>query len=162
MEFPKNYEYFEKETTNISEKLIKEQGPDICRKMIDSHYINIQVKDYTFGFLHKVPIAQIGQKSHRSPTYNISSFVLCKLHPEIEHVDISLICSRPNAKDGKKLIELATQKSIELDYKYLSLLSIGEPKLVNWYKSQGFIVVSEKMYPNGELKAYSMIKQIKR
>ena len=157
-----NFEYFEKTSTNIEEKLIKEQGHDVCRQIISKHYINLQTKDYDFGFLHTTNVAQIGQTRSRktSSTTRLTSFILCKMHPEFEEIDISLICSRPNSKDGKKLIELVSQKAKEMKVKYLSLLSIGDAKLVAWYKSQGFEVISEKTYPNGELKAYSMKKRL--
>jgi hypothetical protein len=189
-----SFEYFEKKHTNIEEKLIKEQGQDVCRQIISKHYINLQTKDYDFGFIHKINVAQIGQTRSRktTSTTRVSSFILCKLHPNFEEIDINLVCSRPNSKDGnlfsginkfmhekdignpqccilldtksrivlKKLIELVVQKALELKFKYLSLLSIGNSKLVAWYKSQGFEVISEKMYPDGSLKAYSMKKRL--
>ena len=157
-----NYEYFEKKNANVEENLIKEQGEDVCRNIINKKYISSQSKDYDFGFIHKTNVAQIGQTQSRNKksTIRVSSFILCKLHPDFEEIDISLICSRPNSKDGKILIELVTQKAVDMKYKYLSLLSIGELKLVNWYKSQGFEIISEKAFPNGELKAYSMKKRI--
>jgi hypothetical protein len=156
------YEYFEKENAKDYEKLIKEQGEDVCRNIINKNYINSQSKDYNFGFIHKMNVAQIGQTKSRKQksTIRISSFILCKMYPDFEEIDISLVCSRPNSKDGKMLIELVTQKAIDMKFKYLSLLSIGELKLVNWYKSQGFEIISEKAFPNGELKAYCMKKRI--
>lgn len=157
-----SFEYFEKKHTNIEEKLIKEQGQDVCRQIISKHYINLQTKEYDFGFIHKINVAQIGQTRSRktTSTTRVSSFILCKLHPIFEEIDINLVCSRPNSKDGKKLIELVVQKALELKFKYLSLLSIGNSKLVAWYKSQGFEVISEKMYSDGSLKAYSMKKRL--
>jgi hypothetical protein len=157
MELPINFEYFEKKTS-IVDKLIKEQGEDVCRQIIDKNFINLQKKSYDFGFIHKNYIAQIGQKKiNKTPEY-LYSFILCNLYPDFEEIDITLICSRPNTKDGKQLLELVFQKGRELKYKYLSLLSIGEIKLVNWYKTQGFVVISEKPLPNGEIKAYYMRK----
>jgi hypothetical protein len=41
-----NFEYFEKKHTNIEEKLVKEQGEDVCRQIISKKYINLQTKDY--------------------------------------------------------------------------------------------------------------------
>ena len=157
-----NYEYFEKKNMKIEEKLIKEQGQDLCKNIISKNYIHLQSKDYDFGFINKINVAQIGQTRSKSAnsTIRVSSFILCKLHPNFEEIDISIICSRPNSKNGKTLIELVTKKAMEMKYKYLSLLSIGDVKLVNWYKSQGFEIISEKVYPDGDLKAYSMKKHI--
>jgi len=153
-----NFEYFEKGSGNNIDKLIKEYGDDVCRNIIDKHYINLQTKNYDFGFIHKLPIANIGQRRNNKPNDFVYSFILCNLYPQFDEIDITLVCSRHNSKDGKKLIELVCEKGRELNYKRLSLLSIGETKLVNWYKSQDFILVSEKYFPNGELKAYSMRK----
>jgi hypothetical protein len=152
------FEYFEKSLGNNIDKLIKEYGDDVCRNIIDKNYINIQTKSYDFGFIHKSVIANIGQRKMNKPKEFVYSFILCKLYPQLDEIDITLVCSRPNSKDGKKLIELVCEKGRELKYKHLSLLSIGEKKLVNWYKSQDFILVSEKHFPNGDLKAYSIRK----
>ena len=149
-----SFEYFEKSDTHIAEKLIKEQGPDVCRNIISKHYIN----KYDFGYLSKSTVAQIGQTRSRRTSQNtrVTSFVLCKFHPEFDEIDISLICARPRSMHGKELIELVKQKAISLKCKYLSLLSIGDTKLVNWYKSQGFDIISEKEFPTGGVKAYYM------
>lgn len=157
-----NFEYFEKTSTNIEEKLIKEQGHDVCRQIISKHYINLQTKDYDFGFLHTTNVAQIGQTRSRktSSTTRLTSFILCKMHPEFEEIDISLICSRPNSKDGKKLIEFVSQKAKEMKVKYLSLLFVGDVKFVAWYIMRGFVVLSAKKCSNGEFNVYSMKKRL--
>jgi hypothetical protein len=52
-------------------------------------------------------------------------------------------------------------KALEMKYKYISLLSIGETKLVNWYKKQGFEIVSSKYLPSGAItNDYFMRKNI--
>ena len=153
------FEYFEKTTTNIIDRLIKDQGPDVCRNIIDTNYINLETKNYDYGFIRKTPIAQIGQKrrSQTKPQY-VYSFILCKIYLEFNEVSITLVCSRPNTTDGKTLVALACEKGKELGCKQVSLLSIGETKLLNWYKSQDFILIGEKPFPTGKPKAYSMKK----
>jgi hypothetical protein len=80
MEENPNYEYFEKGSFDISEQLIKEQGSEVCRNIIDKYYINVKSKDYDFGFIYKTPVAQIGQaRSKRNLKYNICVF-LCVGH----------------------------------------------------------------------------------
>jgi len=162
MEENPNYEYFEKGSFDISEQLIKEQGSEVCRNIIDKYYINVKSKDYDFGFIYKTPVDQIGQaRSKRNLKYNISSFILCKLNPKFEDIEISLVCSKPNKKQGKMLIDLVIMKALEMKYKYISLLSIGETKLVNWYKKQGFEIVSSKYLPSGAItNDYYMRKNI--
>lgn len=134
------FEYFEKNNPNIAEKLIKDQGDEACQHLISKHYIHLQNNEYDFGFISKSNIAQIGQTRSKRVSQNVrlSSFILCKSYPDFELIDITLICSRYNSKHGKQLIDLVTNKAIEMNCKYLSLLSIGNIRIVNWYKSQGF------------------------
>jgi hypothetical protein len=187
MDLPPNFEYFEKGNGSVFERLIKEQGSEVCQNMLHENYISAQSKKYSFGFVHTMPVAQIGQKT-RSKTANrrgpfeggsnatalgredvggsnattriVSSFILCNLFPEFEQVEISLVCSRENAKHGKILMDLVYEKAKELKYKYLFLLSLSEEKIINWYKRQGFKILSEKFHENGEIKAYAMMKHV--
>ena len=162
MEENPNYEYFEKGSFDISEQLIKEQGSEVCRNIIDKYYINVKSKDYDFGFIYKTPVAQIGQaRSKRNLKYNISSFILCKLNPKFEDIEISLVCSKPNKKQGKMLIDLVIMKALEMKYKYISLLTIRDIIFVNWYKKQGFQVITPKILHSGAVPThYYMRKNI--
>jgi len=161
MELPKNFEYFERKDMSIAEKLIQEQGEDICRHIISKHYISLHSRDYDFGIMHKTPMAQTGRMTRkRTSQQYVYSFILCKVHEELGDVDITLICSRPNSRDGKVLMGLVEDISRSKQYKTMSLLSIGDAKVMNWYRSQGFVLKSEKHYPDGNLKAYSMYKVI--
>lgn len=40
LELPSNFDYFDRETTTVEEKLIKEYGNEVCRNIIDKHFIN--------------------------------------------------------------------------------------------------------------------------
>ena len=60
---------------NNIDKLIKEYGHDVCRNIIDKHYINLQTKNYDFGFIHKLPIAIIGQRRKNKPNDFVYSFI---------------------------------------------------------------------------------------
>ena len=131
------YEFFEKKNTDIECELIRVYGDDLFRQ--------ICFNDYDFGFM----------STEREP-----SFMLCKLHPNFEEMNICLVCSRSNSKDGEELIGMASQKAMEMKVKYLSLLFLGDAKFVDWYTALGFVVISEKPCPNGELKAYSMMKRL--
>lgn len=150
-----SYEYFEK-SSKIDEKLIREQGDDVCRNAIDKMFIDSQRKEYDFGFIRKTQIAQIGQTRSRRmiSEQRISSFVLCKVLPVLEAVDIGLICVRPSIKDGANLIDLVSKKADEMGYKKLVLFSTAESKLINWYKKQGFVVIRHNMPPCGEKMCY--------
>lgn len=155
-ELSNEYEYFEKSSfSTINEKLIKEQGIDICRSVISANYISSQTTTYDFGFIRKTPIAQIGQSKKQ-----VASVVLCKVFPEFKQVDITLLCSKPNIRDGKRLMKMVEQKASATGYEYLSVLSIGDERVMNFYKTIGFKLISEHLFPTGEIKAYSMKKSV--
>lgn len=162
MESLKNYEYFERSTPNILEKLIKEQGDQVCQEKIGIDYIKDRIKDYDFGFARTLTKASIGQRRTRQNEKHLYSFVLCKKIDDdlIKELDITLVCSRKNAKDGKELMELVEKRAKELHVDRLSLIAIGDTRLLRWYESIGYICVTEKPYPNSRAKAYSMRKRI--
>lgn len=157
MELPPNFEYFEKNTK--IDKLIREQDLSICQNRINAEYIKSTTQNYLFGFIHKSPIAQMGQKKKKSNQEHVYSFILCDIKNDF--IIIHLICSRQNIHYGKKLIELAQIQTNILGYKKLALHSILDDKLVRWYKSQGFKVISEINFPNtDELKCYFMVMNL--
>ena len=139
VELPKHFEYFERNTPNTIEKLIKNQGDD---------YIKDRLKDYTFGF------AKIGQHS--------ISFVLCRFvdDPYIKEIDIRLVCSRPTSKDGIQLMELVESKAREMQFQKLSLIAVGNARLLHWYQALGFEAIDYKPIPDSSFKGYSMRKYL--
>uniref|UniRef100_A0A6C0ID83 N-acetyltransferase domain-containing protein n=1 Tax=viral metagenome TaxID=1070528 RepID=A0A6C0ID83_9ZZZZ len=206
MELPKHFEYFgkgavslcttnsegdrrspeefERKTSNIIEKLIREQGDEICQEKIGIDYIKDRLKDYDFGFIRSSVKAQMGQRKTRQTStvaeppsklvvkrlhvpcapcqteQHAYSFVLCKLlpNPLFTNIDITLVCSRTNSKDGKLLLELVEKHANNLKYDCLSLIAVGDTRLLNWYKSQGFVLETDKPIINSNCKAYYMRK----
>ena len=128
-----------------------EPNDDTYKDIIDNYYNkSISIK-YDFGFIHK-PIAD----NIDNPT-----FILCKLNPEFEDIEISLVCSKSNKKQGKILIDLVITKALEMKYKYISLLIKRDIVFVNWYKKQGFQVITPKILPRGAVPThYYMRKNI--
>ena len=97
-----------------------------------------------FGFTKKNPLPQI---------------ISCKLFPEFKQINISLLSSF--SKDNKELIRLVEQKAKSIGYTYLSVLLISNNNtIMNWYTSLGFVIISEKYFPAGNMIAYSMQKVI--
>ena len=159
MDLPDNCEYFDKTMPHIFDRLIKEQGNDVCQNMLHDNYIRDQVVDYTFGFAYTIPVAYIGQKTRsKKKERRLSSFVLCKIEKELQYIDITLICSRKNTKQGKILMGIVEQYARTLKIPYLHLDSLAEQKLLEWYKSQGFVIFKNKMHVSGDIKAHTMIK----
>lgn len=148
---------------NPVEKLIKQQGDIVCQERIGTDYIKERLKDYTFGFARSSQRAMIGlRQTRQTPERNLNGFVLCK---KIENdffteVDVTLVCSRKNAKDGKELIHLVEEKAKEMGCHRLILFAIGNARLLRWYESLGFVVQSYKTDPDNGNKSYMMIKKL--
>jgi hypothetical protein len=108
LELPKNFEFFDKSNIMKIENLIREQGDDVCQHKIGTDYMKNKLKNSDFGFIRKSIKAKIGQIQTRKNKYHVYSFVLCKLLPNkhLNKIYITLVCSRPNSKDGKQLLEL--------------------------------------------------------
>jgi len=143
-----NYEYFERKTQNTIEKLLIEHGDDICRNIIGIDYLRDQLTRYDFGFI-------------RRTQNTIYSFVLCKLNTEFSDVDILLVCPRPKTNDRTVMLGLVHEKARQIDVASMSLIAVGNTRLLNWYKNHGFYMQSytqEKDEP--QVKMYYMRKKV--
>jgi hypothetical protein len=163
MELPKNFEYFEKTSLNKTiENLIKEQGDNVCQQKIGVDYIKNQLTDYSFGFIRYTTKAQVGQRRTRLTEHHLYSFVLCKHVPDplVKEYNIILVCSRANSKDGKLLMQLVEQKARELHYQRLSLIAVGDQRLLHWYESLGYISIDHKPIQDSNNNAYYMRKYL--
>lgn len=162
MDLPKNFDFFERNTPNIMEKIIIEQGDDVCQNQIGTDYIKNVLKQYEFGFIRISPRASIGKRQTRQTPQHMYGFVLCKsiANPFLKTIDVTLVCSRKNSKDGKQLLELVEKRAKENGYQCLSLIAVGNTRLMKWYVSQGYFVETEKPIMDSEFTAYSMKKYI--
>ena len=136
MDLSYNYQYFE-------------PNDNTYKDIIDNYYNKSISITYDFGFIHK-PIAD----NIDNPT-----FILCKSNPEFEDIEISLVCSKSNKKQGKILIDLVITKALEMKYKYISLLTNRDIIFVNWYKKQGFQNITPKCLPNGNKPTYYFMRK---
>lgn len=141
-------------------KQLRKQGQDVCRQKISKKWLYASLDDFQFGFIHATPIAQIGRMRRGTPTLYISSFVLCKKMTN-ENIDMKLICSRPDNREGSLLMKNVEKYAKEQGFKILSLFSLPDYKLVEWYKKQGFCIKSESRDPkNYDIKTYYMEKTL--
>ena len=128
-----------------------EPNDDTYKDIIDNYYNKSISIQYDFGFIH-MPIAG---------NIETTSFIICNLNPEFEDIEISLVCSKSNKKQGKILIDLVITKALEMKYKYISLLIKRDIVFVNWYKKQGFQVITPNCLPSGAVPThYYMRKNI--
>jgi hypothetical protein len=138
MDLSYNYQYFE-------------PNDDTNKDIIDNYYNKSISITYDFGFIHN-PIAS---------NIETISFILCNLNPKFEDIEISLVCSKSNKTHGKMLIDLVIMKALEMNYKYISLIIKRDIIFVNWYKNQGFQVITPKILPSGAVPThYYMRKNI--
>jgi len=153
IELPQNFEFFERTLPNTTiEQIIYQQGNNCIKRKLN---------EYDFGFIYK----PIKTKTHQMQTRqdkNFYSFVLCKLlpNPYLNKIDITLVCSRINSKDGKQLLELVEKYAKTINYDCLSLIAVGNTRLLNWYKSQGYVLETDKDVVDSSLKIYYMVKYI--
>ena len=163
LQLPKSFEfYFEKNNLKDMEKIISEQGDDLCQNKIGTDYMKDKIKNSDFGFIRKSIKAKIGQMQTRNNKQRIYSFVLCKLlpNPYLNKIDITLVSSEENSKDLKKLLELVEEYAVSINYNCLSLIAIGNIQLLDWYKSQGYLLETDKDIMDSNLKCYYMAKYI--
>ena len=146
-----NFEYFERNTPNTIEKLLIEHGDDVCSNMIGIDYLRDQLTRYDFGFI-------------RRTQNTIYSFVLCKLNTEFSDIGILLVCPRPkpndrtviflrdateyaevsstNVSDIPFMLGLVHEKARQIDVASMSLIAVGNIRILNWYKNHGFYMQS--------------------
>lgn len=154
-----NITYFTIDNTELIKELRK-QGQDVCRQKISKKWIYASLDDFQFGFVHATRKSQVGRMKRGKSNLHIASFVLCKKMTN-NNLDLKLVCSRPNNREGVLLIHNVEQYAKEEGFKILSLFSLPDYKLVEWYKKQGFVIKSESRDPkNYELKTYYMEKEI--
>ena len=158
IELPKHFEYFERNTPNTIEKHIRKQGDDIWQNKIGTDFIKYRLKDYTFGFARISNKAKIGQQMKtRQTEQHTFSFILCRIvnDPYVREINISLVCSRPTSKDGILLMTLVENKAREMQFQKLSLIAVGNARLLHWYEALGFDCTDNKPILDCSSKAYS-------
>ena len=161
MENP-HYVYIEPSQPDIRNyrELIKKQIT--CRYEISSEKISHDASTFTFGYLVYLERAHICRRSVKSlnDRFNSSSsillsFILCNYtNAAPDQVFIELICS--NNKTGKFLIELAEEKVRSMGIKRICLFLLDKDRLINWYKSLGYVFVNK----NFDTKLSLMMKYI--
>jgi hypothetical protein len=87
---------------------------------------------------------------------------LCKIidDPYMKEIVIIEPCSRSNSKKRKLLIKLIENKAMEIQARRLSLIAIGNARLLHWYEALGFMLISDKPIPDSSYKVYSMRKYL--
>lgn len=154
-----NFLYFEPTDLDVVEELRK-QAYEVCRQTIPKKWIYGCLSDFTFGFLHQTPMAQIGARRYNTRK-RIYSFVLCKKTRD-DCVDVRLLCARPRTKEAGVLLEHVEYYVRQQKHRILSLSSLPEYRMVDWYKQKGFEIKTDVRDPKTyELKVYYMEKILK-
>lgn len=155
-----SFAYFDPSCMDIIND-VKKQAFDVCRGKIPKKWIHSCLQDFTFGFIHRTPFAEVGKKKRSTQKcHRIYSFVLCKKVSD-DDVDIKLVCARVNSREGANLLKLVEDHTKQLHFKSVSLTSLPDYKLVDWYKKNGFVIRSEIHDPKKyEVKLYYMQKSL--
>ena len=123
-------------------EIIKKQGNKTCNLSVDS--ISQYASTFNFGYLVYLQRAQINRRSIKSlnDRFTLLSFILCThISTAPDQVFIELICSAN--KTGKFLIELIEEKIRSMGIKRIYLYALDKDRLINWYKSMGYVFVNK-------------------
>ena len=151
------------ENVKLFKDLIKQQGIDVCRKVIEKEWINESLSKISFGIVKYRQNAQIGQKiKSKKDNYVIEGFILCRCDTENPFgLWIDLICSTEQSRCGKYLLNKAFSYIAEYtpQIKSIMLYSLYDETLKNWYLAQGFFASKVDIW-DGKPKAYLMVKYL--
>lgn len=146
-------------------KVIKEQGDMICREKIYQEIIYAALKKFDIGFANVIQKAQQGQRRKKADSVQITSFVLLsegsKITPTYKELFLELICGMKNKqREGSQLLFYAIDYAKQNNYDRLSLQSLPEKELLDWYHHHGFKII-EMLYQKQEVKVVNLAIDLK-
>lgn len=152
--------YFDDKNSDYK-KIIRKQGDLICRGKIYQEIINNALSKFTIGFANVIEKAQAGKmRKSRSDRTQITSFCLLfeipPSFPTYKELHIILICGM-QTKNGEatELLHYVMEYAKQNKYNRLSLHSLDEKKLLDWYLEHGFKIV-DTIYEGSEIKAIKL------
>lgn len=159
-------EFFTPTTENIKtlRGVLKKQGVSVCRDIISPRWIDRSLTQMSYGYAFVCQKAQIGRRSLKSASdkYLLKGFIVCSIMERLPHiVNIDLVCSRPDTRLGKDLLELAEEHAHTIPFvREIQLRSLPKQRLKAWYEKMGYVAVEDYDITTFELKSYIMIKTI--
>ena len=160
-----NYEvlYIEPTVKEIKDlrEIIKKQGDKTCNYKINTGAIVAAATNFNFGWISAIKKAQIGRRSIKNfnDQHTLRAFILCVVNPQIPNtLKIDIVCS--TNKSGKFLISLAEDKAKSMNITNLILFALPNPRLVEWYKSLGFELLTDIDSVSDPYKLYLMQKRL--
>lgn len=148
------------DTKSKLKKTIKNQGNLICRGQIYQEIINNALNEFKIGFANVIDKAQIGQSKRSGDQVQITSFCLLTVieSPLVmyKELHIKLICGMENKHgEATKLLQHVIEYAGENNYNRVSLHSLNEESLLNWYLKNRFRII-ETICQGSEIKAVSL------
>ncbi len=146
--------------------LIRAHGGEVCRNHLSDRWIQTKLSEATFGYVAAIQNAAIGRALRGSGSrYTLKAFILVKLNPAVPGAAfIEVICARPGSQLGSLMLQTA-ESTIAERYPHiniLTLVSLPEPRLVQWYERHGFYNQDTILdHSSDEIKAYLMQKDIR-
>ena len=147
-------------------KVIKTQGSIICRGEIYQEIIDEALKKFEIGFAKVIEKAQSGQTQRsKADKVQITSFSLLFEMPSIsityKELFIQLICGLKSKRgEGTELLLHIIDYAKQNGYNRLSLQSLNEKKLLEWYLYHGFKIV-EVLNEGSEIKGFKLSMDLK-
>ena len=138
MDIVYNTPFFIEQSDKNFKKLIKEQGPKVCRDFIDNNYISKIVSSFEFGYVIVTPKAMIGNSTRGRRELMLLGYTLFNISPD------NLL---------NKIFEYCKERGIN----EIKINSIPDDKLIAYYKQHGF-VFEKFLYMRNEIKAIAMYK----
>lgn len=140
----------------LYKKLIRKQGHIVCRDQIYQGIINDSLDQFTHGFISISQKAQIGRARRGSnDDFIVNGFSLLQDYQGID-LRLLLICNAVRQKGaGRSMMEQIIVFGLEAKFSRIQLYALPDPKLVRWYESFGFEVITP-LYRDGEVKVYDM------
>lgn len=130
------FEFVEKNTSRYKhvKDLIKSKGENICRDAMDKITISKELKESEFAFI-----------VYNKNIKNLEGFIVCS-ELDTSALEIRLLCALEGLNLGNKLLDEVITYSKNKGYKRLTLNALNIPKLIEWYKKQGFQLTGNLKY----------------
>ena len=158
MDIVYNTPFFIEQSDKNFKKLIKEQGPKVCRDFIDNNYISKIVSSFEFGYVIVTPKAMIGNSTRGRRELMLLGYTLFNISPDNLIMYLHLVCSKETCRGkGSILLNKIFEYCKERGINEIKINSIPDDKLIAYYKQHGF-VFEKFLYMRNEIKAIAMYK----
>jgi hypothetical protein len=142
---------------NDIKSIIRAQGQEVCRDVINRTYITSRLDRRPTGFIITSPIARAGRRTLRGFQNNnrLNGYALYAIDGKL--MDLEIVCSRRDHTVGQFLVESVIARAREEEVSAIQLYCLPMVGLRRWYERLGFRYVNDIVDPTtGENKVCRM------